>query len=360
MPARIPEEVRIKQINSIPNIEFIGWFDCYKNKESKAIVRCSVDGYEWPVSIYSLINKGSGCPQCSGKRIWNELERIEQINKMEKIRFVSWLDVYKNSFSKANVRCLKDGFEWSAQVNCLINHARGCPQCSNLRRWTEEDRIKQINDIDNIEFVSWASEYKNHRSKANVRCTIDNFEWSAEVSSLINGGRGCPSCSRKRRWTAAERIEHINELENIEFISWLDGYKDACSKANVKCEIDGFEWAASVSNLVNNGSGCPKCSKHGFNQAKTGYLYALRSECGMYVKVGISNKPKVRHSQLERRTPFKFNLVERFSGGGSKIAELERYFHSKYEGAGFAGFDGATEWLACSDELLGELRSINA
>lgn len=360
MPARIPEEVRIKQINAIQNIEFIEWLDCYKNKESKAIVRCSVDGYEWTVSVNSLINTGSGCPQCSGKRIWTELERIEQINKMENIRFVSWLDGYKNAFSKANVRCLNDGFEWSAQVNCLINHARGCPQCSNLRRWTDEDRIKQINDIDNIEFVSWVGEYKNHRSKANIRCTIDNFEWSAEVSSLINGGRGCPNCSRKRRWTAEERIEHINKLENIEFISWLDGYKDACSKANVKCEIDGFEWTASVSNLVNKGSGCPKCSRHGFNQAKTGYLYALRSECGMYVKVGISNKPNARHAQLEKRTPFKFNLVEQFSGDGTKIAELEKHFHKKYEIAGFNGFDGATEWLACSDELLGELRTINA
>jgi len=48
-------------------------------------------------------------------------------------------------------------------------------------------------------------------------------------------------------------------------------------------------------------------------------------------------------------------MVEQISGDGSKIAELEKYFHGKYERAGFTGFDGATEWLACSDELLGEL-----
>ena len=77
-----------------------------------------------------------------------------------------------------------------------------------------------------------------------------------------------------------------------------------------------------------------------------------------YVKVGISNDPKRRQKRLEKRTPFKFNIVEQLDGDGTKIAELEKYFHNKYERAGFTGFDGCTEWLVCTPQLLEELREL--
>lgn len=351
-------EERIEQINSLENIEFVSWADGYKGANSKANVRCMKDGFEWAASVSNLVNHGSGCPQCSGKRRWTAEERIEQINNIDSIEFVSWVDGYKNAHSKANLKCEIDGFEWSASVSSLVSQGCGCPQCSNLRRWTAEDRIKQINDIDNIEFVSWLDGYKNAASMANVKCTVDGFKWRAVANDLVNKGSGCPHCAGNRRWTEEERIQQINKLENIEFVSWRDGYKNQYSKANVKCNIDGFEWAATVNSIINNGTGCPKCAKTGYNPSKVGTLYALRSECGKYVKVGISNRPVHRHKDLERATPLIFSCVEQISGDGAKIAELEKYFHEKYERAGFVGFDGCTEWLICTPELLEELRKL--
>lgn len=218
-----------------------------------------------------------------------------------------------------------------------------------------DERIEQINKIDSIEFVSWHSGYKNNNSKANVRCKFDGFEWCASVHSLVNHGYGCPNCSKKRIWTSEERIEQINKLENIEFVCWVDSYKNAHSKANVRCKVDGFIWIASVNSIVNTGSGCPQCANHGYDTSKAGTLYALRSECGQYIKVGISNDPKRRHKELQKRTPFTFNLIEQIYGDGEMIANLEKHFHSKYESACFTGFDGATEWLMCTDYLLKEL-----
>ena len=295
MTARIPEEVRIKQINDIPNIEFLRWVSTYKNNKSMAIVRCCIDGFEWRAPVHNIVVIGSRCPQCSGNRIWTADERINQINSLENIEFVSWVDGYKNGYSKAVVRCKKDGFEWASSV-------RG----------------------------------------------------------IVNKGNGCRKCVGKVAWTDAERVIQISALNNIEFVSWDNEYKGKDSKANVRCEIDGFEWSATAHNLVNNRNGCPRCAKYGYQLDKTGYLYALRSECGMYVKVGISNKPSQRHRQLKLATPFVFSCVESIAGDGVKIYELEKYFHSKYESAGFTGFDGATEWLKCTNALLSELRSINA
>lgn len=271
-------------------------------------------------------------------------------------KFVRWaIDGEFGALKKCVVRCVKDCFEWSVHVNSLVNNGCGCPQCSGVRRWTAEERVEQINKLENIEFVSWCDGYNNKNSKVNLRCTIDNFKWSASVDNLVNHESGCPRCLENRRWTAEDRIGQIKSIENINFISWVDGYKNAFSKANVKCSVDNFEWRPSVNDLVNGRCGCPKCAKYGFKLDKTGYLYALRSECGKYVKVGISNKPKQRHRQLELATPFSFSCIEQIYGDGVKIYEIEKYFHEKYERAGFTGFDGCTEWLICTPQLLEEL-----
>ena len=126
-------------------------------------------------------------------------------------------------------------------------------------------REQQINDLPNISFVRWEGEYRNNRSKAICRCDLDGHEWAASAGSLIKG-HGCPKCGiaarvRKRRTTEEEQIAKINALPEISFVRWSDGFKNNKSKAVCRCAIDGFEWAASISNLTTRGSGCPECAK---------------------------------------------------------------------------------------------------
>lgn len=354
----ISAETRIQHINGLPNIEFLKWQDGYKNQTSKAVVKCKIDGYEWASSVNSLV-MGSGCPNCSRKRRWTAYERIEQIGKIENIEFVRWAGCYKGINSKAVMRCSIDGYEWSTSIGNLIHSNSGCPQCAGNRRWTENERADQINKLDNIEFIGWNGLLRGKESRATVRCSVDGFEWDATVNDLINGGYGCPQCGGVRRWTPDERVEQINSINNIEFVRWCDNKKVARSRIVVKCKLDGFEWNTSVNALLNGGRGCPKCADYGYNKGKRGTLYALRSECGRHVKIGITNKPKQRETQLERQTPFKFNCIERITlEDGAKISDLERHFHRKYASSGFTGFSGATEWLICTDELLLELRNI--
>lgn len=290
MSRLIPEEVRIEQINSLPSIEFLRWDGAYINQKSKAIIRCSIDGYEWRASVNSLISHRKGCPQCSGNRRWSADERVFQINGLENIEFVRWDDGFSGSSSKAIVRCKVDGFEWSSTVNHILSHGRGCPQCAGLRRWTSSEIINKINSTNKIEFISWVGDFRGNRSRANLRCVHDKFEWSAVVYGLIDGGKGCP-----------------------------------------------------------------RCAKTGYDPSKTGYLYVLLSERCDIIKIGISNNTNRRHAELKRHTPFEFIVAGQISGDGAKIAELERYFHGKYVRAGLVGFDGCTEWLVLTDELRNDV-----
>ena len=226
-----------------------------------------------------------------------------------------------------------------------------------MRKINENVVISKINSINNISFLRWCESYAGTRTKATVRCLIDGFEWTTKASNLIYAGQGCPECGGNRIWSETERIDQINSIKNIEFVEWSSGYRSACSKAIVRCLVDGFQWSASVRSLHNNRSGCPRCHRCGFDKGKDGHLYALLSSCGNYIKIGISNNIKTRMYQLSKYTPFEFNRIGIVSGSGDYVSSLERYFHEKYERAGFRGFDGCTEWLLSTAELLDELRN---
>lgn len=192
----ISEQDRIDQINAKPNIRFIRWDGEFKGAKSKAVCRCEIDGYEWPVRVADLINCGYGCPQCCGNRKWTAYERIDQINAKPNIRFIRWDGDFKGVNSRAICRCEIDGYEWSSSVSNLVNVASGCPQCAGQRKLTPDERIEQINAKPNITFVRWDGEYKNRKTKAVCRCEIDGYEWSATVNHLVNRDTGCPYCAR--------------------------------------------------------------------------------------------------------------------------------------------------------------------
>lgn len=288
-----------------------------------------------------------------------EQECIDRLNALDGRKFVRWVGEYVGSGKSRSVMRCNCGYEWEAYVGNLTKGGR-CPKCVNHYTYTESERIEQIRNIEGVDFVGWHSFYENAFSKAIVRCLVDGHQWVTTVDGLVNAKKGCPKCGGVYRHTKKERVNQINSLNNIRFVKWVGLYKNQKSKAIVKCLIDGHEWPVSVASLINAGTRCPTCAKSGFSPSKPGDLYLLRSECGLYVKVGISNNHENRVSQLRKRTPYHFDIIEIYhNDDGLVISELESHFHRKYESAGFKGFDGATEWLKFSPELLEEFRSLS-
>ena len=280
----VPESVRISQINAKPNVEFVRWSDGYKNCNSKAVCVCTIHNYEWAAAVTDLVNRGQGCPQCGGKRKWTAEERMEQINGIEKIKFIGWVGEYRGRASKAVCECLVDGNRWGANVGDLLGKGSGCPECKRVatgerQRTPEAERISQVNAQENISFIRWDGKYRNQNSKAVCRCTICENVWSSSVYSLTSG------------------------------------------------------------------HGCPSCARGGYDKGKHGTLYALRSSCGSMVKIGISNNYKKRHDDLKCQTPFDWECIELLHGDGAVIYELERIMLEMTTPAPLSkSFSGHTEW----------------
>lgn len=359
---RIPEEIRIQQINALPNISFVRWVDGYKGSHSKAVCRCDLDGHEWTPTVSRLINNGNGCPQCSGRVRLTRSECEQKVNETPSISFVRWVSGHHGSKSRAVFRCTIDGHEWATNIGAVITGKSGCPKCGNVsmiekRRTPAEECERKIKDLPNIIFLRWDGEYKNNESKAICKCAVDGHEWAARANQLINQKSGCPQCSVVRRADARrtpedEIINKINSRPSIKFLRWDGAYIGVESKVVCRCEIDGLEWSSSVSNFI-RGRGCPQCAEYGYRPGKPGTLYLLRSECGSMVKIGISNNYKQRHAQLKRHTPFDWHCIEMLhSDDGSLIAEWEKELHSFTEPATFREtFDGFTEWRKWDDRL---------
>ena len=94
----------------------------------------------------------------------------------------------------------------------------------------------------------------------------------------------------------------------------------------------------------------------GFTNHKPSWVYFLLSEDLKDIKIGISNNPAQRIKVLRRATPFKFSVLHMHHFKPDESAQsVEKYYHRKYETSGFSGFDGATEWVKISPEILFEI-----
>lgn len=293
---------------------------------------------------------------------------ISGISQQGLFDFIEWAGEFKGARTRAIISCKKCGHSRDAEVWSVISN-RGCPECakessSSKQRSNPEELVGRIKDIHNIEFIGWlGGEYKNQRCKAIVRCLNDGcgYEWSATANSMLCGS-GCMRCgkksmSSKQSKSIDERVAELSSIYGLTFVGWDEWMGSCLSKAVMMCNY-GHKFTATINAITRRGRGCPTCAHGGFDQSLPGTMYALRSSCGRFVKIGISNSFDNRMHDLKRKTPFDFITIERIDNpSGKKIRKLEKYYHDKYEGAGLIGFDGCTEWLVCTSELLSELRT---
>lgn len=194
--------------------------------------------------------------------------------------------------------------------------------------------------------------YQSAHEKITIYCYVHGvFE---QTPSAHLSGRGCSLCSNNKKKTTEDFIEKARKVHGNKYGYAFSVYKSATCKIMVYCYEHGMFEQESSSHL--KGIGCPGCAKTGFDRTKVGFLYILRSDCGRYMKIGITHNPKQRHTELSRETPFHFECIELIEGSGGQIAELEKELLAKYQPAGFDNqFDGYSEWRLWDDSIRGQL-----
>ena len=294
-------------------------------------------------------------------------EYIDRINSTGRCEFISFHGEFKNARSRANVSCLKCEFEWNASIYTLTSGKSGCKKCATSKSvaaisLAPEVYRKRVDESGFAKFIRWNSDSFNAKSKITALCNRCNAEF-VTTPDAVRRGSGCPACkgdriSESKRVDDSFWIEKINSAGDglFRFVEWEVGFRNAYSRAIIECK-NGHHWNSTPDSIV-HGSGCPRCARRGFDQTSDAYVYSMLSECGRYLKVGISGALDRRIANLKLDTPFDFSVYSLFKTGGKNAMKSEKDMHGRYERAGFSGFQGSTEWMIATRELLDEMKEM--
>lgn len=120
----------VKDVN--PNIDVIG---DYVNVNTKVLVRCSIDGYEWFADPRKLL-RGAGCPVCANKVVLAGVNDVATTHSEYVKYFKNPDDATKyvaGSLFYIDAICPECGVEKRIRVSNLIRFGLACNECYNKR-----------------------------------------------------------------------------------------------------------------------------------------------------------------------------------------------------------------------------------
>lgn len=352
---KLTTEEFIAKAKSVHGDKYVYDKSVYIRSKIKIIITCNYHG-DFEQTPDAHLN-GAGCQSCSGGKRKTTREFVtDAIAKHGDSYDYSKVE-YINSHTKITITCATHGdFE---QLPYKHLEGLGCRLCG-YKRISE----KKTHSIDSfisravarhgLRYDYSAANFNGMDADVNIKCNIHGLFTQRAISHV--NGKGCPSCGIQSRvegrtLKVGEFIIRSNKIHDSRYDYHLVDYRNVMSKVKIACPIHGIFMQSPNTHM--KGSGCPSCAKGGYNPSLTGYVYFLMAD-GI-IKVGITNKIRKRLSQLKSGTPFDFNLIHKIKTTGAEAMRIEKYYHKKYESAGLTGFDGATEWLKYSPELMSEI-----
>lgn len=288
-------------------------------------------------------------------------EIIEIECKDSGIEFLGFASEWKGTNrTKVSIKCPKHGIVSSTNVNRFLNQGVRCKHCSiseiGQARKKDADHWKGLliekcgypDSIDvaikNNEPHLWCPACADDKiSKAG----ISDGWFRASTGTIHYGGKPC-RCSPKYRMTAHERrflVEsRCSELGYFLVRPKTNGVK---AKQNITMECpDHGEFSSAVGNFLWLETVCPSCAVYGYQRKQAGFVYLLYSDCGQYMKIGLTNKMKSRLKGLRTTTPFGFSIaaIKEFDSGAEALG-FEKEMHARFSHSGLRGFKGSTEWF---------------
>ena len=314
-------------------------------------------GHRWKAVIKSrCYGTQSGCPVCANKQVEKGFNDF-QTTHPELARFANGWDpatVTSGSNKKYSWKC-EEGHVWESRVLGVVKSSEGCPICSNHQvlpgfndlATTHPELAKDAFDWDPTTLTAGSG------VKVNWICKLGHV-YGMRVGSRTHMRQNCPYCGNQTVLPGFNDFATIHPELLAEAINW--DTTSVTSGSNIKqlwrCD-KGHEWMASPKSRTSSSkSGCPSCSKTGFDPNADGWLYLLNHPDWEMTQIGITNYPDDRlknHKKLgwevvELRGPMDGLLARKWESSILKMLLKNGVSLEPNEIAG--RFDGHTEsWL---------------
>ena len=211
--------------------------------------------------------EGTRCPKCRS----SHQPKSEEKFISELPQGYTLVGDYVNSKTKVLIRHENCGYEWYTNPATIIR-GHGCPKCAN-NSIGDRSRIssEEIENRLNNRNIKMLGDYVSRHTKTLFKCEVCGNEWETYPASIFSG-KGCPKCAIKKVHDMQRKGQKDFEFE---VFSKTDGnilpigeYKSYHDKTIFKCMTCGHEWEAIPSNVISNGTGCPKCASLVSNKEK--------------------------------------------------------------------------------------------
>lgn len=270
---------------------------------------------------------------------------------------------YINSKVKVIIKCSKHGLFKQSPNGHL--RGSGCNMCGydrmsfNNLKTTNEFIIGAI-EVHGDMYDYSLSKYNNAHEPVKIICKSHGI-FNQNANSHIKG-RGCPECAKLKlglslRGCTSSFINKSKLVHGDMYDYSSVQYQTNTTKVKIRCNIHGVFDQSPADHL--SGCGCPLCNCRGFNPSLKGTLYILLSECGAFMKIGITNNIRQRIKKLKWATPFGFDIYHTYTGDGKLVQSKEKQFHSLFHKVSLGNFDGYTEWFHYNHDINEYLENIN-
>jgi hypothetical protein len=259
-------------------------------------------GHTWKATIANR-SKGSGCPFCSGTKAlpgFNDLAtKFPEIAK-EAFGWDPTTLTEGSTARKQEWKCGKGHIYKSTVANRTRGH--GCPYCSY------QQVLTGFNDLATthphlLNFVDGWDPTKviiGTGKKLAWKCALGHL-WTRSGSAMVSS-KGCPVC------IGQQVLAGFNDLATLfpEIAREAHGWDPSTvmpgsdKKLKWKCE-EGHLYSSSIYHRTGKDkTGCPTCSKSGFDPNSEGWLYFLKHEQWRMFQIGITNVPNDRLARHKR------------------------------------------------------------
>lgn len=195
--------------------------------------------------------------------MYTKEEIIEKSRKIHGDRYDYSKVNYKNIKDKVIIICPEHG-EFETTFDNHINGRSGCPECSKVKRYNNDEWIAKAKRIHGNKYDYSKVKYTNAREKVTIICHekdilgIEHGEFDIRACNHITG-TGCPKCGKRYKMSQNEFIGKAKLVHGDKYDYSETKYTYSTEKVDIICKIHGLFTQVASSHLM--GCGCPKCNK---------------------------------------------------------------------------------------------------
>ena len=254
----------------------------------------------WPATVKNRARLGHGCPFCSNQRAWPGFNDLATTNPEWAGQADGWdpTTVLAGSHTKLQWKC-EFGHTWKCPPQ--DRKVGGCPFCSNQQVQVGFNDLATTDPKLAAQADGWDPTTVVAGTQRRLKWICDlGHKWTTTGAQRASG-QGCPFCANTKVLAGFNDLATVNPSLAAEANGWGPStvLPRSSAKRNWVCPL-GHIWEATIANR-SGGSGCPSCSISGYDPNADGYLYFLRHDAWGLLQIGITNVPKNRVREHERK-----------------------------------------------------------